>query len=370
MLTWLLLGIFACQSLAILVVIANAMLGPDLRRPPRSPLRPPVSVLIPARNEAANIHRCVSSLLAQDYADFEVIVLDDESTDQTAAIVTKLASGEARLRLIHGKPLPPGWIGKSWACHQLSEQAKGDILIFTDADTKHAPGCVSATVAWMAHHRLDFLSTFPQQITRTLGEKLVVPAVDMIVYTFLLLWFTYLSRSPVFAAANGQWIALTRRAYERSGGHAAVRDQIVEDVELCRVVRQHGLRAITVSGRGMIFCRMYDSWRSVWEGFSKNAYGLVRFRTSALVTLSLLMLATGVAPFFLLFSAQTQMPALLVIGMIPLYRGILALAYKHPFWTSVLLHPLSSLLIVAIGWNSWRWFKTGKVRWKGRRIAA
>ncbi|NIS38778.1 glycosyltransferase, partial [Candidatus Saccharibacteria bacterium] len=209
-----------------------------------------MSLLIPARDEAHNIDRCLTDLIGQDYPDYEIIVLDDHSKDNTADIVRGYANQYHHVKLLAGKSLPSGWTGKNWACQQLSEAAGGGFFIFTDADNRYATNAIKNTMGWMQKLNLGFLSAFPQQFTGTLMEKLVIPVIDIFVYGTLPLWMTYYLRSPLFAAANGQWLAFTREAYHRIGGHQGVRNQVVEDVEISRLVKRSGIKMLTTAGTG------------------------------------------------------------------------------------------------------------------------
>jgi chlorobactene glucosyltransferase len=326
-------------------------------------------MLIPARNEEANIAACLAGLAAQDYPALEILVLDDHSTDRTAEIVQGLAEHDARVKLIKGAPLPSGWLGKNWACHQLGTQATGEILIFTDADTRHVPAIVSHTVGWMQKLELGMLSAFSQHVTKTLPEKLVTPLFDMFVYSYLPLWLTYFSRDPSLAAAHGHWIAFTRAAYTRLGGHAAVRGEIVEDVELSRLAKSKGEKFLTACGKGEVFGRMYGSFQEIWEGYSKNLFGLVRFQTIPFFIILALFVVIHLVPYFLVCFAPFAKWMAAAIAMNVALRGVLALKYDHPFVVSTVLHPLAIALIILIGINSYRWHKLGNIKWKGRQFA-
>jgi len=181
---------FITLGIMLLIALANLFWGPRLADAPPATTRPKVSVLVPARNEAENIGRCLTGLIAPNYPDFEIIVLDDHSTDTTAAAVNHWMKTHSRIRLIPGAPLPAGWTGKNWACHQLSQAANGEILLFTDADTQHAPTAILASVGFLLKYNLGLLSAFPQQITQTLAEKMIVPILDLLGYGSLPLWLT------------------------------------------------------------------------------------------------------------------------------------------------------------------------------------
>ncbi|MBD3226294.1 MAG: glycosyltransferase [Caldithrix sp.] len=348
--------------------LINGLLGPYLKNAPSARETASVSLLIPARNEEDNIATCLKSLQAQEYENLQILVLDDQSEDRTAEIVRRFARTDHRIRLLQGQPLPDGWLGKNWACHQLSEQANGDIFIFTDADTQHHPQAVLHTVGWLQHLHLDMLSAFPQQLTKTLMEKLIVPGIDLILYAFLMLWSTYYLKSARFAAANGQWIAYTRKAYHAFGGHRRVKSEIVEDVAQSRLAKQDGFKMITLAGTGSVFCRMYHSSREVWQGFSKNAFGLTGHNT-LLFMLFLSMIFIGcVLPYGLLFWETARTIGLILVAANLFLRGILAVAFKHPFWISIILHPVAVLLAIIIGFNSFFQSKFGHINWKGRSI--
>lgn len=354
----------------LVVALFNAVEGPRLSSAPkRHGKRPSASVLVPARNEEETLGACLQGLAAQDYSDFEVLVLDDGSTDRTRSVAERSAAANHRIRVLTGSPTPAGWSGKNWACHQLAREAQGDILIFTDADNTHHPAALGATVGWMEKHTLDMVSAFPQQIVHTLPEKLVVPVVDLFVYAFLPLWLTLLSRAPSLAAANGQWIAFTRQAYDRVGGHEAVRESVVEDVLLSRRAKKMGLRLLTLAGTGMVFGRMYATWSGVWRGFSKNLYVIAGGTPIGFLLVASALLALFVAPFALLFVPGWLPWAALLVALVLEIRLIVALFARQPILESVLLHPLGMLITLGIGFNSMLWHLRGEVAWKDRRFA-
>ncbi len=195
--------------------------------------KPLVSVLIPARNEEHTITRCLQSLFSQDYPHFEVLVWDDCSTDKTRDILCTIH--DKRFRWIAGTEPPPGWLGKSWACLNLAQHARGDILIFTDADTWHEPSMLHTLVSEMLVHKLDTLSGVAREETKTLGEKLTVP---FIVWSVIALYPHFLSllfpRWRAFAVGNGQIMVFHKRVYWAIDGHRAVREKVVEDIELAQ----------------------------------------------------------------------------------------------------------------------------------------
>ncbi len=360
--------IYVSLGIVLLISLINIMTGPFLRKKHEIIEQVLVSVLVPARNEENNIGHCLISLLEQDYKTFEIIVLDDESTDNTSRIVEKYMKKHKQIQLCHGKRLPPGWTGKNWACHQLSLQARGEILIFTDADNRFGERAISNTVGWIQKYHTGMLSAFPQQITGSFIEKLVIPVIDLLLYASLILWLTYYSRFPSLAAANGQWIAFTLDGYKKTGGHQAVREKIVEDVELCRLAKKKEVLLLTLAGTDIIFGRMYQSAGELWNGFSKNLFGLVSNRTLPLFLILGGLSFNYILPYILIFRKMEIILPLTAILLNMILRLLLAIRYRHPVLLSVLLHPLSILAMIMIGLNSF--FKTmfGIITWKEREI--
>jgi chlorobactene glucosyltransferase len=330
--------------------------------------QPMVSVLIPARNEEKNIAQCLQSLMVQDYPAMEILVLDDDSSDRTACEIQTLIRRDQRIRYIRGRPLPPGWTGKNWACAQLAEAAAGNYFIFTDADNRPALDAVTKTAGWMLCWHLDLFTSFPQQDLITLAEKLVVPSVYMTVYSYLPLWLTCLTPFPSMAAANGQWLAFKREAYQKMGGHESVRDKVVEDTELARRAKRMHLRILTTPGTGLIFGRMYRNWKEVWNGFSKNLYGLTGYHAMAFISLLFIMFLAYILPYVLLVIPELAAPAGLAVGFNLMIRTILSLKYKDP-WITVLLHPVAILLTILIGIHSMLIHGKDTLVWKGRKIS-
>lgn len=340
----------------------------------RTEAGPFVSVLVPARDEAANIAACLHSLLAQDYPAFEVSVLDDGSTDNTAAIVRALAAGDDRLTLLTGQSLPPGWAGKGFACHQLAGAARGDILLFTDADTRHTPQMIRAVTGAVAGGA-DVVTTFPEQEIGGWAEALAVPMMLFTVWAFLPVGRVWSDPSPQFTAANGQLLAFTRAAYVMVGGHAAVRDSVLEDMSLAQRAKRLGLKLRLADGTGTTRTRMYRSSGEVWRGFSKNAYALLGGSARLAIAFTVLLLALYVVPVVVLVTGilggvgwDRQWLPLMLIALMLVQRGILAWRARLPMWQAV-LHPFSVLAFVLILANSVRWQQRGYGVWKGRVYA-
>lgn len=351
----------------------------ELQNLPESPAAsgelPFVSVMVPARNEEHSIEACVLSLLAQDYPRYEVVVLDDGSEDATLDILRRLeASSGARLRIAEGEPLPDGWHGKAWACRQLGDLASGELLLFTDADTRHKPGSLSRSVAALHASGADMLTLTPYQEMEGFLEKLVIPLVYFILMCYLPLRFVRTSPKSVFCSAIGQFMLFRRDIYRSIGGHRSVKKSIVEDVWLCRAVKKAGGRVAVFNGVDVLSCRMYRSSGEIIRGFSKNLFAGLGYRSSLLFGLVILTLAFHVIPYGFLLVALQQgdfgtslfLLPLLQIALALFCRVLIAVRFSQPAGFAF-LHALSQLVLVAVALNSFAITRFGKgSQWKGR----
>ncbi|MFQ3670221.1 MAG: glycosyltransferase [Verrucomicrobiia bacterium] len=352
---------------ANLVLNLRVFRRPRLARPGDSGV-PLVSILIPARNEEHRLPACLDSLLAQDYPHLEWRVLDDHSTDGTGAVVRERMARQPGLTLMQGASLPEGWTGKSWACWQLAGSAQGQLLLFTDADTVHAPNSVSAAVAELEGRRADLLSLWPHQITGSWSEVLILPFVHVLILLFLPQWLPFRHRS--LGVANGQFVLFRRSAYEAIGGHRTVRAHLVEDVALGREIKTRGFGLVNGDGTGLIRCRMYTCFAEVWEGFTKNLRAGFEDSVGSFVALGIIQVIFLLAPFAWLFVGlvwgASWLPVVVAqVVVILALRGFLAFRYRHP-WVSVPLHPAGQFLALCIAMNSWIQSARGSVTWKGR----
>lgn len=329
--------------------------------------KPPVSVLIPVRNEEHTIARCLRSLLVQDYPHFEVLVWDDCSNDRTSEILE--AVHDQKFRSITGTEPPPGWLGKSWACFNLAQRAQGEILIFTDADTWHEPSMLQAVVGEMLTNQLDALSGIAQEVTITLGEKLTVPfmvwSVVALYPHFLSLLFPHLQ---AFVVGNGQLMAFRREVYWAIDGHQAVRAKVVEDIELARLLRLHGHRYRFYNLANFVSCRMYRNFREAFQGFTKSYFWIFGGNVAFSTFVWGWFLFYTVYPYVLL--SQGNLPrALLTIGANGLSWMIASFFYRLTPW-SVLLNPFILVTNTFIGWASTILTKMNRLTWKGRLLRA
>jgi len=335
---------------------------------------PLVSMLVPARNEEETIGACVRSLLEQDYPNFEVIVMDDASTDSTLSILQSLAAGSDRLKIATSAPLPEGWLGKHWACHQLSQLAAGEILFFTDADTVHKPSMLKQGVAALIAEKADLVSALPRQITVSLPEQLVMPFSYWIITAILPLGIAYHSRLSLFSSATGQFMLFRRHAYDKIGGFASIKHHVVDDVELCKRIRAQGLCWRLMDGKDIYQVRQYKSFGELYEGYTKNlfagfannlaAYCLVWLWFLLVLCLPLAGLAWSLlaptGPVMLWASATGVFLSLLT-------WSITCIRFRFPFYLAF-LYPVTILMMVYMAAGSVILHLSKKATWKGRYI--
>lgn len=348
---------------------------------------PSHSVIVPARNEALNIGACLESIAASRYPDFEVIVVDDRSGDGTAQLAREVAAhpGNARrIRVIEGAPLPAGWFGKPWACRQGADVASGDILLFTDADTRHHPELLARSVAGLLEDGVEALSLLGRQLMETFWERLVQPQI------FFLIGMRFPALTRPFTAdrwrqaiANGQFIMIRRAPYEAIGGHEAVRREVVEDLRLAQEVCRAGGRLAIREAEDIFATRMYRSLREMIAGWSKNiAWGARQTLVQPWAALAapaiivhllffwvvppLVLLAAGahaaatgaVSPLLAWSAAATTLGLVIWAAASRQFRTPLLLAVFFPLGAAV------SVFIVARSWT-----RGSKIEWKGRTYA-
>ncbi|MBC7869290.1 MAG: glycosyltransferase [Chitinophagaceae bacterium] len=372
--------IFTSAALVVIagITLSNVFFFPRLKSANwKNADRPPlVSVMIPARNEALVISQTIRHLLAQDYQNFEILLLDDHSLDRTGEIAHDTGKNDSRLTVMQGKPLPSGWIGKNWACQQLAGAACGDILLFTDADVLWQESALTALVAEIQRTDADLYTIWPTQTTQSWAERLVVPLMAVVVIGYLPVIGTHFTPLSVFAAANGQCMAWRRDAYDIVGGHVAVYDNVLEDVTLARIVKKRGLKLRMADGNRLIGCRMYRDWSSVRDGYAKNILAGYGGHISLLLLATLFHWIIFLGPWiWLIFgwaipsSIGWPLSPILLILLGLLIRALSATFTRQRVLDAVFM-PISVLLMTVIASQSMYWhLRFGGPKWKGRIIS-
>lgn len=325
---------------------------------------PLVSVLIPARNEEMNIGRLLEGLVKQSYWNLEIIVYDDQSFDNTSNIVQNFSGSDNRISLVTSKGLPKGWLGKNYACNQLAQIAKGDYFLFLDADVTVSSHFIENAISYIQRKKLVLLSMFPRQELNSFGEKLVVPTMNWILLSLLLLPLVRLSRRRSLAAANGQMMLFNADVYRSNQWHEMVKSSAVEDITISRLIKRKRFKMATLLGTDDISCRMYGSYSEAINGFTKNVSSF--FGGSNLVTIVFALVGT-VGPFLVIFSFPFLMAFSYFFFLISA-RILLSRLSEQSFIFNVLLWPLQHLAFLHLVYKSYILSRKKKYEWKGRTI--
>jgi len=331
-----------------------------------------VSVLIPARNEESNIRRCLESLLHQSYTNYEIVVLDDLSTDRTWEIVSEYARRYPDLlRAVKGAPLPRGWCGKTHAMQLLSQHAQGDYLLFTDADTVHTHESIAWAVTNINKHRSDFLSGYVYQELQSFGEALIVPTTYIMSTMVLPLWLIPRSNASMISFAVGQLVMFRRQAFEAIDGYSSVSDQISEDVFVARAVKKAGFRVVFLDIRRYVRCRMYEGYQESFNGIAKNIYDFFKNQPAFFASVASILVAFVVLPLVLipieLYTGSSMLRFSLFSVLTFLLAWSLSLYDRGQKWWVPLLYPLTFLHLLYMAWKSYGRVTTGLgIEWKDR----
>ena len=353
---------------ALVTTIINALTW--ARQPRVLPATcPPVSVLVPARNEAANIGPCLAAMAANGADITDITVCDDRSTDATPQLLADAQTAMPHLRVIPGTPLPDGWVGKAWACAQLADQATGSWLLFLDADVTLTPDGVRRLLALQAESGADLVTAVPRQRMGSWLEDAVLPMLHLTYTSWLPLALIPRVADPRVLAANGQVLLVRRTALAQLGGFAAIRAEVVDDMALCRRAKAAGLRVLFADGDAIATCRMYQNAGEVWRGFSKNLFEGVGGGWGLLGVTVLYALAFLLPWAWLALPGPVPLPIQCALGFQILQRVWLAFRHHHGL-RALLLHPVGVAALLLIGANSWRWSQRGQVAWRGRTYAA
>jgi chlorobactene glucosyltransferase len=362
------------QVVILLVILSNNRQLHRLRKHKAPSFYPQVSILVPVRNEEENIRSCLQSLLEQDYPFFEVLVLDDQSRDGTLQILTDLASSQPKLKILNGSPTPKGMAGKNWACTQLADQAQGDLLFFTDADTLHMPGTLRSTVTALLGEEADMLTGFPRQLMGSWGERLLVPFFAWAFLCFTPLWLAYRLRLPALSSAVGQMMLFQRKAYQAIGGHAHLGSLHLDDLMLARRIKRAGFRWRVVNITDLVTCRMYQGSLAAFNGFAKNYFAVFDYRLLPYLFVFGWLAIMFWKPLFLLglvalgLPTQATVEELLLTSGLSLSLWIFAyIVLKIPVGLAI-LYPITILAVEAAALKSLVLGLTGQATWKDRPL--
>jgi len=335
---------------------------------------PSVSIILPVRNQANTVSECVTSLVGLDYPQKEIIVVDGNSTDGTQDI---LKTFDGKIKLVEEEPLPQGWVGKNWACHLGYKQAKGDLLMFTDGDSIHSRDSLAKTVNYLETTKADLVTLAPAAILRTFWEKLLQPPIFWLIMLFVGGKWVNDDSKPRWALGNGQYMLFRREAYDKVGGHYAVRDRISEDYSLGRLIKTNGLRLRMVTAADSLGVRMYSSLLEIWRGWRKNFYSvsgnypLFRATYRLVLLFTFLVLPFVVFGYGIVLAPATPLNVYLITGAFMaffLWLGVIILDRSirvSPLYA--LLLPFAVLVYIGIGIDSTVRGALGRgFSWKGR----
>jgi chlorobactene glucosyltransferase len=363
------------QAVLLLILLDNIWITRRARRhlPPR--IFPMVSVLVPARDEERNIATCVQSLLAQNYPCFEVLVLDDQSSDGTLGILRRIAATQPGLQVLEGEPPAENVVGKNWACSQLALQARGELLLFTDADTCHSPDMLRGVVTALIGDHADLLTGYPRQEVQSWGERLLVPFFSWVLYCFIPLALGYWLPLPILSSGVGQFMLFRREAYLAIGSHQSVIDSMAEDMSLVRRIKSARLRWRVAHVADLVSCRMYHSGWEAIDGFTKNLFAVFDYRLLPYLFAFIWLMVMFWEPFIVMFmriagQASLSQPATIAtcLALAVLLWLIHYINLGIPLGLA-LIYPFTILANMCIALRSCAYSLGGRLEWKGRKIA-
>jgi len=354
---------FLFLILRFVVTLFNFISDPKLRRVSKH-YEDFVSILIPARDEEHNILILLNSILEQDYENYEVIVLDDDSSDKTYRLCADFAAKHAAFRVIRGKPLPGDWMGKNYACYQLAREAQGNLLLFLDADVTLYSNAINSAVHRMYSGKLSLFSLIPNQQMGTFGEKCVVPLLHYGALSLIAFRLVQLAKISQLSVACGQFMLFETQSYRRHQWHEKVKDRVLEDVEIARMMVSMRLNTEFLLANNLVGCRMYQDYHSAIRGLRKSTLGAFRHNIFSLLIYLLLLIA---GPMIVLMTLNANL-ILLMAGLIALARTMTSfMAGQNPLM-NIILHPVQMFNFVVVTFSAIQKQLTRTNIWKGRRV--
>jgi glycosyltransferase involved in cell wall biosynthesis len=322
-----------------------------------------ISVLIPARNEEANIACLLDALHKIKNSNIEILVCNDHSTDKTEEIIDNYSEIDNRVRLIQSDFLTNGWLGKNHACYQLAKQAKGKYMLFLDADVVISGNIVADAVAYAKKHKLGLLSAFPKQIQLTVGEKQTVPLMNYILLTLLPLIFVRVSPFKSHAAANGQFMLFEAERYKKLQPHEQLKNSVVEDIAISRFYKSKKIKTACITGEERIQCRMYHSYNDALNGFAKNIF--MFFGGVPILAFLFWILSSLSIIFIIMYNIHIAFAYLLAVVLIQI---LYAITCKQNVITTILYFPANMFFMLKVMIKALRVKRQKNYLWKGRNI--
>ena len=337
--------------------------------------KPLISILIPARDEEENIHRCINSLLKQSYSNIEVVVLDDDSEDNTFALAKEISDLDSRVSVYKGNKVPSGWLGKNWACHQLSEKANGEFLLFLDSDTKLSPNVLSDSMNMHINEDLDILNLFPKRKASTFIDKIISVTIGWMIFSWIPIFLANTSKFPFFSAAFGQFLLFKRDSYNLIGGHKTIKVEILDDFELGRNISRNKLKLKMINGVKDIETFSYNSEKEALRGFSRTIFPFFYQSLIGFLILWFLFISMTFIPFLMIFveffnitlDENKNSLILLIWTLLSCSWVLAALRSKQSIFLAILF-PFAMLVTSIIGFYSVVSFLIDNIHWKNRNV--
>jgi glycosyltransferase involved in cell wall biosynthesis len=351
--------------LALLLTIFNAL---TIWRPRSKSenIEESVSILIPMRNEARNVIQLLANLSqVKDIERYELIAINDGSTDNTRALLSESKELLPQLQILEGKTLPPGWLGKPHALHQLFNQSKSHYLLFLDADVRISPVAIEKSISMMKTYDWNFISPYPKQIAQSFLERMIQPLLQWSWFASVPLRLATKYRITAMAVANGQFFLVERTALEKIAGFESIKDQVLDDIELARQLWRSGAKGSVVEGSALAECRMYQNGSELISGYSKSLWRAFGSPLGAAMAASLLLLTSWGALIAALFISPLGWLAFFAISA----SRLIAARSTRSFWQGFLLHPLSVIILLYILLRSFYLKRKGRLIWRDRVLS-